>query len=89
MKAIHFKITGVVQGVFFRANTEDKARELGLSGWVRNAEDGSLEVHAEGSDDALDELEQWLHTGPPAAQVDKVKKEKVEPEGFDSFETRM
>ena len=89
MSAMHFKITGLVQGVFFRSNTKDNADRLGLTGWVLNAEDGAVEIHAEGSDDALDDLEQWLHTGPPVAQVDNLKKQKVEPEGFDSFEVKM
>ena len=89
MNARHFKVTGIVQGVFFRANTVEQAERLGLTGWVKNCEDGSVEAQAEGSDDTLDELEQWMQTGPPGAQVEDVKVTKVEPEGFDSFELKM
>ncbi|UCF71396.1 MAG: acylphosphatase [candidate division WOR-3 bacterium] len=65
-------IWGVVQGVFFRANTVEKARSLNLSGWVRNLPDGSVEVVAEGPRDTLVDLVRWCHRGPVEARVDTV-----------------
>ena len=72
MKRIHAKVTGMVQGVYFRASTRDTARGLGLNGWVKNMPDGSVELEAEGPADMVDKLILWLHEGPPYARVDKV-----------------
>ena len=69
MDAIHVEITGRVQGVGFRAATEETARALGVGGWVRNMPDGAVEVEAEGPEDALRELEQFLRRGPRMARV--------------------
>lgn len=70
---VHIVIYGRVQGVFFRALTQEKAAELGLTGWVRNREDGTVEVVAEGGKDKLDELVKWCRTGPPDARVTEVE----------------
>ncbi len=67
-----FKVEGVVQGVFFRKYTQEKARELGLSGWVRNCSDASVEVLAFGSDQDLMALEKWLWQGSPQSIVNHV-----------------
>jgi len=72
---VHLWIAGRVQGVFFRASTMDKARELGLAGWVRNNPDGSVEVVAEGPRDVVEELVAWSHKGPRHAVVDSVEVE--------------
>jgi len=69
---VRLKIQGRVQGVFFRASTMDKAREFGLTGWVRNNPDGSVEVVAEGSREELDKLVAWSHMGPRHAVVNSV-----------------
>ncbi|WP_126946797.1 acylphosphatase [Xanthomonas sp. BRIP62418] len=69
MQAAHFIVTGVVQGVWFRAATRERAVALGLRGHARNLPDGSVEVVAAGTDSALDALETWLWQGPPAARV--------------------
>ncbi|WP_126971464.1 acylphosphatase [Xanthomonas sp. BRIP62411] len=69
MQAAHFIVTGVVQGVWFRAATRERAVALGLRGHARNLPDGSVEVVAAGTDAALDALETWLWQGPPAARV--------------------
>ncbi|QOC22992.1 acylphosphatase [Wenzhouxiangella sp. AB-CW3] len=66
-------ISGRVQGVFFRESTRRQAEPLGLSGHAVNLSDGRVEVLAHGRPPALDELEQWLHQGPPAARVDSVE----------------
>lgn len=80
-------ITGLVQGVFFRAETQKKARSLGLTGWVRNCDDGSVEIVAEGPEQKLKELEQWCWKGPPKAAVESVKTQIAAcEEQFASFE---
>jgi len=72
MSSARFLVSGKVQGVFFRASARNEAVRLGLHGHARNLSDGSVEVVATGSDEALRELEQWLRKGPPAACVDEV-----------------
>jgi len=67
-----FHVTGRVQGVFFRAATRDEARRLGLTGWVRNREDGGVELVACGPAAAVDALEKWLWQGTPSARVEAV-----------------
>lgn len=66
------RVTGRVQGVFYRQTTRDKARALGLSGWVRNADDGSVEIEAHGPAERLEELIGWCRQGPPGARVSAV-----------------
>lgn len=82
------RVTGRVQGVFFRAWTQQLARELGVKGWVRNAGDGSVEAHVEGDEAAVKALIQRLWEGPPSAKVEQVEVEEVVPQGFDRFEVR-
>jgi acylphosphatase len=80
-----YRITGKVQGVFFRASTRDVATRLGMAGHARNLPDGSVEVLAAGSADAQASLERWLNQGPPSAEVANVTCEAVDgvpPEGF-------
>ncbi len=67
-----FKVTGRVQGVFFRASTRDVATPLGLAGHAVNLADGSVEVRACGDDQAIDELARWLNQGPRSAAVSRV-----------------
>jgi acylphosphatase len=69
---LHARVHGLVQGVFFRDTTRQRARALGLTGWVRNMADGSVEVTAEGPRPALDSLLEFLHTGPVDARVERV-----------------
>lgn len=66
-------IFGRVQGVGFRASTVQQARLYHVTGWVRNAIDGSVEVLAQGKADDIDKLLSWLHKGPAAARVDQVE----------------
>jgi acylphosphatase len=86
--SLHIRVTGMVQGVFFRAWTAEQARALGVAGWVRNAPDGSVEGHLEGDKSAVQELIDLLHLGPPSARVTKVDAEVDEPIGADGFEVR-
>jgi acylphosphatase len=67
-----FLVTGKVQGVFFRASVRNEALKFKLCGYARNLQDGRVEVVACGDAAAVDELEQWLWQGPPAARVDDV-----------------
>lgn len=84
----HFRVSGRVQGVFFRAATEAAARRLGLTGWVRNLPDGSVELLACGEETKLGELEQWLWQGPPRARVERVQVSEVPPQSFGDFTVR-
>jgi acylphosphatase len=68
-----------VQGVGFRWSAVREARQLGLRGWVRNADDGSVEVEAEGTPSALEDFLAWLRRGPPGAFVDDVEVHPVQP----------
>ena len=86
MTTVRLHITGLVQGVFFRAETQKKARELGLTGWVRNCENGSVEIVAEGPAEKLKEFEHWCWRGPPRARVDDVQVTEDQPENFTQFE---
>ncbi len=70
---VHAIIHGRVQGVFFRASTQEKAIELGLTGWVRNRADGKVELLAEGEKEKLEKLIEWCRIGPKHAQVTDVE----------------
>ena len=72
MKRVHVYISGRVQGVLFRAETERTATNFKLTGWVRNMEDGRVEALFEGEDKNVDQILVWCHTGPPHARVDHV-----------------
>lgn len=73
MKRVHLIIRGDVQGVSFRAWTIQQARELGVTGWVRNKDDGTVEIVAEGNRASLEELAARCQRGPETAQVMKVE----------------
>lgn len=73
MKALHAVVEGEVQGVGFRYSAQRRARVLGLCGWVRNMADGSVEVWAEGDQESLEDLLDWLSLGPPSAVVTQVR----------------
>ena len=88
MTAVRAIVRGRVQGVFFRDSTVRRANELGALGWVRNAEDGSVLVHAEGAEAAVEALLAFLREGPPAASIDDVEVERVKPEGHEQFAIR-
>ena len=80
-------IFGYVQGVFFRHSIKKEAERLGLVGWARNNDDGSVEAVAEGPKDKLEEFVAWCKKGPPVAKVGKVEIEWGEGSGeFSRFE---
>lgn len=88
-KAARLVVSGRVQGVWFRAHTENKAREFGLLGTVRNLPDGTVEIVAEGSAAAIAGLREWAWQGSPHSRVTAVEIEDLEPSGeFESFTTR-
>lgn len=82
-----FRIKGRVQGVFYRANTQTKARELNLTGFARNEDDGSVTVCVYGDAAAIEELQEWLWDGPPNAVVDSVTEEPCPTQTFRDFTT--
>jgi acylphosphatase len=82
-------ITGHVQGVWYRASMEQEAQRLGVTGWVRNRRDGSVEAMVAGSDEQVAAIINWARRGPPAAQVSHVAVEigsALEAAGFSAFE---
>lgn len=87
MPAARFIVDGRVQGVFYRAGTREQALALGLAGHAMNRPDGSVEVLAGGSAEALDALERWLRRGPPAARVDAVVREDLPEQDLRGFRT--
>jgi DNA ligase D-like protein (predicted 3'-phosphoesterase) len=86
--AIRATVSGEVQGVGFRDATVTRARELGLTGWVRNGEDATVQLHAEGPEGAIEELEVLLREGPPMARVSEVAIDRVAVEGHEQFAIR-
>jgi len=90
MLRAHLFMEGKVQGVFFRQETAERARALDVGGWVRNLPDGRVEALFEGKDDAVEELIDWCHMGPPAALVRRVlvQRERVEEPEHTNFSIR-
>lgn len=85
-RRVHFVVYGLVQGVFYRASTRDEAARRGLTGWVRNLPDGSVECVAEGDEASLQALVAWCHDGPPGAHVERVVEKWSDATGeFDRF----
>lgn len=83
--ARHVRVTGRVQGVFFRVWTKEQADRLGVHGWVRNCPDGSVDAHLEGEEVQVLQLIEQLGAGPPAAAVTNIEVREVEPEDFHHF----
>ncbi len=86
--ARHVSITGLVQGVFFRAWAQGQARELGVCGWIRNCSDGSVEAHLEGEENDVLRMIERLRSGPSNARVEEVAVEEAVPAGTGRFEVR-
>lgn len=85
MIAHRIKVEGRVQGVFFRASTRDKAIELDLKGWVRNEDDGSVLIQAQGAPEAMEAFVTWCHKGPMMAKVTEVTVEDIHPTEITDF----
>lgn len=80
-KRVTTRIAGLVQGVFFRDYTQREARALGLSGWVRNRPDGTVEAVLEGEEEKVGQMIAWLHIGSPQAEVTEVQVTEEQPLG--------
>ncbi len=77
---------GKVQGVYYRASTKEVATGLGLYGWVKNQADGSVLIHAEGQEEAINQLVSWCKQGPRFAEVEAVEVIEAEVEGYTTFD---
>jgi len=85
----HLRISGRVQGVYFRESTRQEAEKLGVTGWVRNLADGRVEAVFEGPEEAVEKLVAWARIGPPRARVAFMDVERGgNEEGFPAFEVR-
>ena len=84
----HVVVHGTVQGVFFRASCQQEAARLGVTGWVRNRSDGTVEAELEGPDDVVEQMLAWCRTGPPRAAVTRVEVAPVKPLGGRGFDVR-
>ena len=73
MIAKHIIVSGIVQGVFFRKHTQQKANELNITGWVKNREDDRVEIFAQGDATNLQHFVEWCKKGPPKAEVERVE----------------
>lgn len=76
---------GKVQGVYFRKSTVQKAKELGIYGWVKNTSSGTVEIWAEGEETKVGTFASWCHMGPRNAVVTQVEKEPVTWQGYSDF----
>jgi acylphosphatase len=86
--ARHVRVTGHVQGVFYRAWAQGQARELAISGWIRNCPDGSVEAHLQGEEDDVDRMIDRMRSGPSNARVDDVDVEQAALEPTGRFQLR-
>lgn len=85
---LHCLVAGRVQGVFYRDSTRRKAKELNITGWVRNVSDGRVEVMICGEAEQVDVMREWLWDGPPAAEVTGVVVEEVPWREFENFDVK-
>jgi acylphosphatase len=87
-KRVKVLVSGQVQGVFFRVETAERARKLGLGGYVRNSIGGRVEAEFEGDDHDVDSMVAWCREGPPLARVTDVEVTEIEPKGDTEFRIR-
>jgi acylphosphatase len=85
MRRVRVVVRGRVQGVFYRATCAERARALGLAGWVRNTLDGHVEAEFEGAPEAVAAMVSWCSGGPPHAAVEHVEVEDAAPTGETGF----
>jgi acylphosphatase len=86
MKRKRVVVHGLVQGVFFRDTVRRRAHAVGVSGWVRNNRDGTVEAVFEGPAEGVERLVVFCRTGPRGARVDQIEVFEEEPEGIDGFD---
>ena len=80
------QVFGQVQGVWFRDSARHEAGSRGVSGWVRNRSDGSVQAFLEGEPEAVEAVISWCRQGPPRAQVERVDVDDAEPQGLSGFD---
>ncbi len=85
MKRVRAIVTGTVQGVGYRYTLREAARAEGVTGWVRNRRDGSVEAELEGTPEAIERVLEGMRSGPPGARVDAVTVDERHPEGTSDF----
>lgn len=88
MRAARAVVSGRVQGVGFRWSTRRAAERIGVTGWVRNRDDGAVEAHIEGPDDRVAAMLAWLKQGPSEAKVTGLEVADTQPEGIEGFGIR-
>lgn len=88
MKHVNIRVSGKVQGVFFRASAKEQADHLGVNGFVRNEPNGDVYIEAEGEEDSLKSFLMWCARGPGRSRVEKISSEESEWKDFTSFEVR-
>ena len=84
-KNVKIRVTGKVQGVFFRKNTQEQAQQIGIKGWVKNQGDGSVYIEAEGEENVLNDFIAWCRKGPARANVTAVSVEEGVLNNYESF----
>jgi acylphosphatase len=82
------RVSGRVQGVFFRDSTRRRAESHGVAGWVRNCPDGTVEAWFEGPREGVEAMVEWCRRGPRGAVVEQAGVEEVEPRGLSGFDIR-
>ena len=85
-RAVDVTVTGMVQGVFFRAEAQQEAYRLGVAGWVRNEPDGTVAAHLEGEPGAVEAMVAWCREGPRRARVESVDVRDAEATGARGFD---
>jgi acylphosphatase len=88
MRRVHVTVSGEVQGVGYRYTARLVARELGVTGWVRNRRDGTVEAEVQGDDGRVDEMLAWMAEGPPGSHVADARVADAAPAEETSFEVR-
>jgi len=89
MYCLKMKVFGKVHGVFYRASAEEKAREYGINGWVKNEPDGSVTIWAEGEEVLVKKMLHWSKVGPGYSRIDRVDYEEVKPENHSHFKIKF
>jgi acylphosphatase len=84
----HVVVRGLVQGVYFRGETRERARSVGVAGWVRNRPDGAVEAVFEGAGERVESMVAWCRRGPAGARVDDVAVDWQQPDGEQGFSIR-
>ena len=89
MKTVHVKVSGKVQGVWFRASTKQEAEKNGINGWVKNTSNGCVEAVFQGDEQKIMDIIDWCYKGPPLSAVEHVDVKEIDTEDkYESFSMR-